>query len=124
MIGSSCVLIVDRSHESREVLRTALARHGLRVLEANVPGDGLALARLHRPDVIVLDLDVLQADKPTAGDFADVAENEGGKLIVLGENFPADLPFNGKFFAKPYHYGPLILRIEELLRQRSGRAAA
>jgi DNA-binding response OmpR family regulator len=120
----STVLIVDRSEESREVLRTALARHGLRVLEATVPGDGLALARLHRPDVIVLDLDVIQANKPTASDFADAAENGGGTLIVLGANSPTDLQLEAEFFAKPYHYGPLILRIEELLRQRFGRAAA
>jgi CheY-like chemotaxis protein len=121
---ASQVLLVDRSNEARDVLRTALEHHGLRVLEATIPADGFALARLHQPDVIVLDLDALQANKPTAADFANLAEIEGSTLIMLGTNSATYAQLSGEFFAKPYHYKPLILRINELLKHRFGRAAA
>jgi DNA-binding response OmpR family regulator len=121
---ASKVLLVDRCTEARDVLRTALEHQGLRVLEANIPANGIALARLHQPDVIVVDLDALQANKPTAADFANFAEMEGSTLIMLGTNSAADGHLTGEFIAKPYHYKPLILRINELLSQRFGRAAA
>ena len=50
---SPTVLIVDPSADNREVLRTALARRGLTIFEAEAADRGLELAREHRPDVIV-----------------------------------------------------------------------
>ena len=39
------VLIVDRSAESREVLRTLLERRGIRTLETNEAREGLQILR-------------------------------------------------------------------------------
>src|SRR5262249_34581414 len=108
--------------ESRDVLRTALERRGLRVLEATHSTDGLIMARLHRPDLIVLDVDAA-AEPETLEEFGSLAENDGGTLLVLG-SFQSTAMAGGAFMANPYHYKPLILRIEELLGQRHGRAAA
>lgn len=120
---SSSVLIVDELDESREVLRTALERRGLRVLEATRCADGLVMARLHRPDLIVLDLDAGQGGSETAEEFAAAMGNDGSRLLILGNSqWAATLA--GEFMAKPYHYKPLILRIEELLGLRRSRAAA
>src|SRR5262249_9131518 len=114
----------DRCSESREVLRMALARRGVRVLESSGAADGLALVRLHHPDVTILDLDATGAERPTVTDFAEIAEFDGGTLIVLGSaRKNASLQCN-EYVSKPYHYGPLILKIEELLRERQFRAAA
>lgn len=124
MHSHSSVLIVDGYDESREVLRTALERRGLRVLEATQAADGLSMARLHRPDLIVLDLDAAAAGSETADEFVWAAENEGSTLLILGNYQSAAGPACGEFMGKPYHYKPLILRIEELLRQRCRRAAA
>ena len=52
------VLIVDRSEENQEVLRTALERRGLRILAASRARQGMDLARAYRPDLIVLDLEL------------------------------------------------------------------
>ena len=38
------MLIVDRSEEAREVLRTVLQRRGVKTFEAQAPGEGLDLA--------------------------------------------------------------------------------
>lgn len=124
MLSQTTVLIVDRCLESREVLRTALARRGLRIFEAARADDGLALARLHRPELIVLDLEAVVDPVQATGDFAAAAAGAGGRLIVLGSARQSQDELSCEFFPKPYHYKPLVLRIEELLHQQRGRAAA
>jgi len=113
------VLIVDESADSREVLRTALERRGLRIFEASEARTGLEMAREHHPQVIVLDMEVDSADDPTIRTgFGDQSTSDGSHLVVLGkiprkEIFPAPR----EEVAKPYHYGPLIRKIEGLLDQ-------
>jgi CheY-like chemotaxis protein len=111
------VLIVDPSPETRDVLRTALERQGTRVLEAAEAQRGLELARQHCPDVIVLDLELDAArDQPVAGAFQAQSQLHATPLVMLGSarRLRQTLP-TGQFIAKPYHYGPLIRKIEELL---------
>jgi len=117
------VLIVDHSDDTREVLQTALQRRGCRTLTAGQAQAGLELARRHRPDLIVLDLEL---DESGADDFparfAEQSRTQGTPLVMLGgvRRHPTilrmvpDLP-EGELVPKPYHYGPLIRRIEELL---------
>ncbi len=123
------VLIVDPSDETREVLQTALERRGVRIFSAGRAKQGLELARNHHPDLIVLDLE-LDFDGVENGDvedgspenrpnpFADPSRIDRPHLVMLGtvRRDTVDLP-EGEFVAKPYHYGPLIRRIEELLGQ-------
>jgi CheY-like chemotaxis protein len=111
------VLIVDGSNESRQILRTALERRGMRIFEAARSEDGLALARRHRPDLIVLDLEIAAADDGTdPGDFAACAADFETSLVLLGTARRRATAPAGQFVAKPYHYQPLILKIEQLLR--------
>jgi CheY-like chemotaxis protein len=123
------VLIVDHSDDTREVLQTALERRGCRTLTAGQAQAGLDLARRHRPDLIVLDLEL---DESGADDFparfAEQSRIYGSPLVMLGSvrdqpggRCPGSvgarrtaLP-EGELVPKPYHYGPLIRRIEELL---------
>jgi len=111
------VLIVDRSAENREVLRTALQMRGADILEASQPELGLALAREHHPSVIVLDLEI-EAGSAAAQAIDAESQAQQTPIVLLGsarrarQNFPA-----GQFVAKPYHYAPLIRKIEELLAQ-------
>jgi CheY-like chemotaxis protein len=119
------VLVVDPLEETHEVLRTALEPRGVRILAASQPRHGLALARRHRPDLIVLDLEC-QAETAADGDAA-AAESltREAPLVMLGSarRRPAHLPA-GQFISKPYHYAPLIRKIEELLAAGRQRAAA
>jgi len=124
LIPERSVLIVDASEETREVLRTALERRGLRILAASRVGRGLELARLHRPDLIVLDLE-MEGSSPeeTHARFSQGSLEYGTPLVMLGScrRFADDS--GGEFVSKPYHYGPLIRRIEEILGATGQRLA-
>jgi DNA-binding NtrC family response regulator len=117
LIEDASVLIVDRSTEARGVLRTALERRGVRVFETAEAEDGLALARKHRPDLILLDLDTARpGSNPAAEDFGAFADDVNATLLLLGPaRLRASAP-RGEFVAKPYHYEPLVRKIEQLLR--------
>ena len=97
----------------------------MRILAASQPRRGLALAREHHPDLIVLDLEC-QNSTAAHGD-ATVAESltREAPLLMLGtaRRRPAHLPA-GQFVSKPYHYAPLIRKIEELLAADGLSAAA
>ncbi len=79
------------------------------------------MVKKHQPDVIVLDdeaLDVETCENPD--DFASTVHSWRIPLVVLGSvRRDARRLSNEEFVSKPYHYGPLIRRIEELL----GKAA-
>jgi CheY-like chemotaxis protein len=119
------VLIVDESEDTREVLQTALERRGWRTLAASGCREGVALARRHRPDLIVVDLETDDAAAEGLGDAAaSPGRADGPVVILLGSVRPARGRFaRGEFLSKPYHYGALIRRIEESL-QHVSRAAA
>jgi len=112
------VLIVDRLEETRVVLQTALNRRGVQTYTAKHATDGAELTRQHHPDLIVLDLeaDNVNLDGPIPPFWSD-REDKNIPIILLGtlrRNQP-QIP-GSEFVSKPYHYGPLIRRIEELLK--------
>jgi DNA-binding response OmpR family regulator len=108
---------VERSGDIRDVLRTALARRGLQIYEASRAEEGLELARRHRPDLVVLDLDDQSANAEALSvEFSRVTHADSTPLIMLGTLRPGTS--RGQIVTKPYHYQPLISRIEQLLRAR------
>lgn len=104
------VLIVDRSEESREVLRTVLERRGLDIFEATEARQGLELARKHRPEVVVLDEESESANDELRGEY-DAAS---GSLVVIGSVRRPEGDARHRYVAKPYHFGPLIQAIEQM----------
>lgn len=117
--ASRRVLIVDRSAESREVFRTVLQRRGMKILEAEEPLQGLELARQHTPDLIVLDVEAVAHSKyDVCADYSRQTRDQNTPLVLLGAS--RDQQNSDKrrqCVRKPYHYGPLIRKIEELLSQ-------
>lgn len=111
------VLIVDGSEDTREVLRTALERRGVKIFEAVRAEQALELARQHHPDLIVLDLEV-ESNEPgiNLDGFHDELSSHSTPMVLLGSarRNQSALPAR-EFVSKPYHYGPLIRRIEMLL---------
>ena len=112
------VLIVDRSPENREVLRTILGRDGVRTLEATRADDGLLLANQWHPQVLILDSETVNLDDPRiCTGFDDAAKEKKSAVVLLGripgeiDRIPAS-----EVLSKPYHYAPLIRKIEELLQ--------
>jgi len=123
LVSKPSVLIVDRSEENREVLQTALQRRGVRTLSAGQTTLGLELAHLHRPDLIVLDLEVENTQpEEVHAQFAHDPQVSETPMVMLGSvrlkaegsRDQTNLDEEG-FVSKPYHYGPLIRRIEQLL---------
>ena len=79
------VLIIDRSAEARDVLRTLLERRGMVALEAERPAHALLLTQDVRPDLIVLDAD---SDSPFDGEsienLCEVAGHNDTPIVILG----------------------------------------
>ncbi len=120
---SGAVVIVDESAENREVLSTALQRRGMTTFEADEPGYGLQLVRRHQPDVVVLDLDFHSPVRDSAAvgwpeDYLCETAATNGSLVLLGrwQAGSRQVP-REQIIAKPYHFGPLIRKIEELVEQ-------
>jgi CheY-like chemotaxis protein len=111
------VLIVDRSAESREVLRTLLERGGVTAIEAGRPEQAVPLAHLHQPDLIVYDAESDRSEKGWAGEALEATATETDTpILILGRVSPPGGRIWGRqFVSKPYHYGPLIRKIESLL---------
>jgi CheY-like chemotaxis protein len=115
------VLIVDRSSDSRAVLRAALERRGIEIFEAREARQGVELARQHQPGVIVLDLEAESADDEQVRDQYDAASRDhDARLVILGRarRYDQVLP-KDRVLAKPYHYAPLVRTIERLLGSSS-----
>lgn len=111
------VLIVDRSPESREILRVLLELRGAATLEADRPQEAVQLTDRFRPDLIVLDS---ESDDSANGDatknLRDAAGRNDTPIVILGTLRALGNPIaQGQIVAKPYHYAPLIRKIDDLL---------
>jgi DNA-binding response OmpR family regulator len=111
------ILIVDESADSREVLSTLLARHGATTIEARRPKQAIALADQEPVDLIVFDAESDRSDSGSgADDLKAAASRNGTPIVILGTvRNRKKRPEEGQFLAKPYHYGQLINKIENLL---------
>lgn len=113
------VLIVDPGHDTREILRSALESRGLSALEAARLRDGASIARRAQPDLIVLDVGEDHRQAAACRDVAREAGRQNTPVIILGTaGHSAQPPAGGAFIRKPYHYGPLLRKIEQLLADR------
>lgn len=127
MHASPSVLVVDRSEETREVLETVLEKRGIRTFTASRVNHGAEMARSQQPDLIVLDLEVDGSGPDVlCAKFRGSADSEEPRLVLLGSMVEREAIPRGEIVAKPYHYGPLIRRIEEILgtADRDSREAA
>lgn len=121
MSPNTCILIVDASTESREILRTLLQREGAETIEATGAGRASELVRDRQPHVIVYDTEnELRPSAKAKADLGQAATRSDIPIVVLGttKRHASPLP-TGQFVSKPYHYAPLIRRIEELLGDRA-----
>lgn len=116
MKTSPSVLIVDASRESREVLRVLLERRGARTFEAERPEQAIQLTRDHHPDLIVFDA---ESDDTAGGEPTDhlreFADGSDTPIVILGKVRQMQGCAAEQIVAKPYHYGPLIRKINGLL---------
>jgi len=114
------VLIVDASRESRDILRTLLARQGTEIFETAHSHTAAEIAGRCPPDLIVYDAD---SDRSLQGSATQALAKQASRsaipIVVLGTRGRDSRPFaHGEVVSKPYHYAPLIRKIEGLLEAR------
>jgi DNA-binding response OmpR family regulator len=110
------VLVVDPTEETREVLRAVLEERGLQTFGASRAEEALDMARAHTPDLIVLDLEAdASPDEQWAGAVARQSRTSDRPLLVLGRVRNRSSLAQVAQVAKPYHYAPLLRRIEAML---------
>lgn len=110
------VLIIDRSADACDVFRTVLERRGLEIFDAPEIRSGLDAIRRFHPQVIVLDL---ESTSDNASATHQVLRDElagcDTHIVLLGSL--ADAGDDGGYLVgKPYRYGPLIRKIEQLVQ--------
>ncbi len=120
MSAKARVLIVDASRESRDILRTLLDRQGTEILETAQIQAASAIADREQPDLIVCDADSDQSPANEAThQLARLASRSAIPIVVLGTVPREFWPLSGEnLVPKPYHYAPLLRKIEGLLGTR------
>jgi two-component system alkaline phosphatase synthesis response regulator PhoP len=123
----STILIVDDEQDLARVLKKSFESKGLRVYSARDGESGLALARKHSPDLVVLDVilpsmdgmefcRVLRQETEVPILFLTARKSEMDK--VLGLKLGGD-----DYLTKPFAMEELLARIEALLRRTAPKAA-
>ena len=120
------VLIVDDSSDSLDVLRTALSCRGVDTVTTRQASEGIDLARDCHPDLILLDLESVPSDRhDLRQNYDEAARRENAPLILVARSRRDPAAAGGRHVvSKPYHYAPLIRKIEELLEPSVHRRAA
>ncbi len=119
------ILVVDDDPHIRQLLVFALAKAGLDALEAEDGEAALAQAREHRPDLIVLDINMPRMDGievcrrlRSEGDlpilFLSSRDDEIDR--ILGIELGAD-----DYVTKPFSPREVVARVMAILRRVSGR---
>ena len=120
------VLIVDDNSDSLDVLRTVLRCRGVDTLTTRQATEGIDLARDFHPDLILLDLESVPSDRhDLRKNYDEAARRENAPLILVARSRRDPAAAGGQHVvSKPYHYAPLIRKIEELLEPSEHRRAA
>ncbi len=114
------ILIVDSSVEARDILSTLLRRQGAETIETAHTASATALLQQQEPDLIVYDDESASSSSSQEKlDLSRSASRSATPIVVLGTGKRQIRPLPTEHFVtKPYHYGPLIRRIESLLEIR------
>lgn len=119
------VLVIDDEPQIRRALRAGLERHGYAVLLAETGEQGLDLAALHAPELVILDLAMprmdglevcrqMRARSKTPIIVLSVRDEERDKIAAL--ELGAD-----DYMTKPFGVGELVARMRAVLRRAQGQ---
>jgi CheY-like chemotaxis protein len=129
--GQHTILVIDDELLFAKALSRILADRGFTVLIAGTAQDGLYLARLGRPDLVLLDLmlpDMLGTD--VCRELLGNPQTRGIPIVMVsyrsGNEEEVGALENGAddFLTKPYAVEVLIARIRKQLQRREARRAA
>ena len=124
---SATILVVEDEQDIRDLLVYNLEREGYATLEAGDGREALDLVRLHRPNLILLDIML-----PIMDGFAVCRELERSgeathipviMLTARGEDVDKIIGFElgaDDYVVKPFNTRELLLRIRAILRRQAG----
>ena len=114
------ILVIENESQLRRFLDLNLGYNGYRVLQASTGIDGLSLAALGRPDLIVLDLDL--PDMDGQGVLKNLRSWSKVPVIVLSVDASEAMKVHAldgganDYVTKPFSTQELLARIRSLLR--------
>jgi two-component system KDP operon response regulator KdpE len=120
------VLVVDDEPQLRHLLRTTLAAEGFRVVEAETARRALIEAASHKPDLVILDLGLPDADGGTV--VSGIREWSTMPIVVLSARTDEQQKIAAldagadDYVTKPFAVGELLARVRAALR-RAARPA-
>ena len=121
MSQPTTVLVIDDEPQIRKFLRISLVSQGYQVLEAATGADGLSLAALQKPDLLVLDLGLPDMDGQHV--LREFREWSGVPVLVLSvrasEAQKVEALDGGAndYVTKPFGIQEFLARVRALLRQ-------
>ncbi|HEY1888207.1 MAG TPA: response regulator [Roseiarcus sp.] len=118
------ILVVEDQEDNRQILRDLLASAGFRMIEAHDGQQAVTMARLQRPDLILMDIqlplvDGYEATRSIKGD----AELKHIPIIAVtsyalgGDEQKAQEAGCDAYVAKPYSTRHLLAKIGQFLGQ-------
>jgi len=121
----SLILIVEDNEKNLKLVRDVLRVKGYATIEATNAEDGIALANAHKPDLILMDIQlpgmngidalrVLRADSATAG-IAAIAVT--ASVMQQDRNLITDAGFDG-YVGKPINLKAFLDAVRTTLERR------
>jgi two-component system KDP operon response regulator KdpE len=124
MADGAKILVIDDEPQIRRYLRVSLEAHGFGIVEAASGQEGLRLAALEKPDLIVLDLGLPDMDGQSV--IARLREWSTMPIVVLSvradetDKIAALDAGADDYVTKPFGTGELLARIRAALRHTVG----
>ncbi len=121
IVAQHAVLVVDDDPRLRRLLRTTLEAEGFRVIEAETARRGLIEAANHKPDLLILDLGLPDAEGHTV--VSGIRQWSSLPIVVLSARIDeaqkiAALDAGADdYVTKPFAVGELLARVRAALRR-------
>lgn len=119
--AAHAVLVVDDEPQLRKLLRTCLAAEGFRVVEAETAQRALVEAASHKPDIVILDLGLPDADGSTV--VSAIRSWSAMPIVVLSARAQEQQKIAAldagadDYVTKPFATGELLARVRAALRR-------
>jgi two-component system cell cycle response regulator DivK len=118
------ILVVEDQEDNRRILRDLLASAGYEIVEAVTGKEGVSMAQMHRPDLIIMDIQMPEMDGYEAtrqikanSALRDIPIIAVTSYALSGDDKKAYEAGCVDYITKPFSPRQLLAKIEEFLRQ-------
>ena len=119
---SKRILIVEDTEDNRQIMRDLLSSAGYELIEAQTGEDGVAMAKTHRPDLILMDIQLPVIDGYEATrrikkdpDLRRIPIIAVTSYALSGDEAKTRAAGCDGYVAKPFSPRELLLKVRQLL---------